>query len=86
MYNPETLEGEARTRMVSAIVITALFGVGGLFAVPAIIRSFKAMRLAKAGDFDNAFELYSSAKKFIALGIIFGIIFIVFYTMMMISC
>ena len=80
MYNPETLASEARTRMIKAIVTVAIFGIfGGFIAIPAIIRSSKAMRLANAGDFENAFNLYQSSKKFIIWSIVVGIIMIIVY-------
>ena len=83
MYYPENLEGEARTRMVSAIVVTALFSIfGGFIAIPAIIRSFRAMQLAKAGDLENAYELYDSAKKYITWGIVVGIILMIAYVVL----
>ena len=86
MYNPETLASEARTRMIkartkeslqNAIVTVAIFGIfGGFIAIPAIIRSSKAMRFAKVGDFDKVYELYQSSKKFINWSIVVGIIMI----------
>ena len=80
MYNPETLASEARTRMIKAIVTVAIFGIfGGFIAIPAIIRSSKAMRLANAGDFENAYNLYQSSKKFINWSIVVGIIMIIVY-------
>lgn len=80
MYNPETLASEARTRMIKAIVTVAIFGIlGGFIAIPAIIRSSKAMALANAGDFENAFNLYQSSKKFISWSIVVGVILIIAY-------
>lgn len=80
MYNTETLEREARTRMIKAIVTVAIFSIfGGFIAIPAIVRSAKAMRFAKVGDFEKAYELYQSSKKFINWSIVVGIIMYIVY-------
>ena len=80
MYNPETLASEARTRMIKAIVTVAIFSIfGGFIAIPAIIRSSKAMRFAKVGDFEKAFNLYQSSQKFINWSIVVGIIMYIVY-------